>query len=119
MEGLSQKGIQLFVLSSKKTDVLYRNLQSLQLDKYFTDWIGSDQVTYYKPHPDGIHTIMKRYGQQPHACIMIGDAIFDIEMGHAAGCHTCAVAWGSHSVTSLQQAKPTYLVKETRELLTL
>lgn len=58
---LKQHGLLLFVVSSKKTDVLYRNLEKLQLDQYFTDWIGSDQVDHYKPHPDGILKIVERY----------------------------------------------------------
>lgn len=112
-----QSMFSLFVVSSKKTDVLYRNLQKLQLDTFFTDWIGSDNVTHYKPHPDGIYKIAERHGLQPSQCIMVGDATFDIQMGKAAGCNTIAVHWGSHEEAELRREQPTFYAYETRDLL--
>lgn len=110
------QGFLLFVLSSKKTDVLYRNLQKLQLDRFFTDWIGSDQVAHYKPHPDGIFKIIERHSLKVSECTMIGDAIFDIQMGKAAGCETVAVNWGSHSKEQLQKEEPTFFAHEVNDL---
>ena len=43
------KDKQLFVVSSKKTDVLIRNLEILDIDHLFTEVIGSDKVNHYKP----------------------------------------------------------------------
>lgn len=109
----------LFVVSSKKTDVLYRNLQKLQLDRFFTDWIGSDQVEHYKPHPDGILKIVERYSLNVTECAMVGDAIFDIQMGKAAGCKTVAVNWGSHSKMQLLKEEPSFFAHEVRDLYQL
>lgn len=113
---LQQQGFSLFVLSSKKTDVLYRNLQKLQLDAYFKDWYGSDKVDHYKPHPDGIYKIAECYLLDMSNCIMIGDATFDIQMGKAAGCQTVAVNWGSHSKEQLLNEQPTYFAHEVNDL---
>ena len=111
-----QHGLSLFVVSSKKTDVLYRNLQKLQLNSFFTDWIGSDQVNHYKPHPDGILKIAARYSLNVSDCVMVGDATFDIQMGKAAGCKTVAVNWGSHSKTQLQKEQPNFFAHEVKDL---
>ena len=116
---LQQHGLLLFVVSSKKTDVLYRNLQKLQLDRFFTDWIGSDQVEHYKPHPDGILKIVERYSLDITKCVMVGDAIFDIQMGKAAGCETVAVNWGSHSQMQLLKEEPSFFAHEVRDLYNL
>lgn len=116
LSSLKQHGLLLFVVSSKKTDVLYRNLQKLKLDQFFTDWIGSDQVEHYKPHPDGIYKIIERYSLNTMDCVMIGDAIFDIQMGKAAGCKTVAVNWGSHSKTQLLEEEPTFFAHEVNDL---
>lgn len=113
---LQQHGLLLFVVSSKKTDVLYRNLQKLQLDCFFTDWIGSDQVEHYKPHPDGIFKIVERYSLKVTECVMVGDAIFDIQMGKAAGCKTVAVNWGSHSKKQLLKEEPSFFALEVKDL---
>ncbi len=48
---------------------------------------------------------------------MIGDAIFDVQMGKAANCLTCAVTWGSHSKETLQAEQPDFIVDETLTIL--
>lgn len=113
---LKQQGLLLFVVSSKKTDVLYRNLKKLELDHFFTDWIGSDQVDHYKPHLDGILKIVTRYSLNVTDCVMVGDATFDIQMGKAAGCKTVAVKWGSHSKTQLLKEEPSFFAHEVNDL---
>lgn len=117
LQRLHDEGLQLYVLSSKKSDVLYRNLQKLELDQYFTDWYGSDKVAQYKPHPDGIYKIAERYQLDLSQCIMVGDATFDIDMGKAAGCQTIAVNWGSHSKQQLLDVQPTYFAQQVPELV--
>lgn len=116
---LHKKGFLLFVVSSKKTDVLHRNLQKLELDYYFTDWIGSDQVEHYKPHPEGILILLDRYSLKPEEAIMVGDTIFDLQMAKAAGVHSCGVTWGSHPKEKLQEKKPTFLFDEVQQLAKL
>lgn len=119
LNALRDEGLLLFVVSSKKTDVLHRNLQKLELDQFFTDWIGSDQVEHYKPHPDGILKIAERYSLNVKDCAMVGDAIFDIQMGKAAGCKTVAVNWGSHAKEQLLNEKPTYFAHDVKNLFQL
>lgn len=67
---------------------------------YFKDWIGSDQVENYKPHPDGIRKLIKRYNLSEKDILMVGDAIFDIQMTKAANVESCTVTWGSPSKKS-------------------
>lgn len=81
--------------------------------------IGSDQVENYKPAPDGVLYIVKQYGLSTHQTVMIGDAIFDIQMGKAAGVQTCAVTWGAHDAAELADQHPDFLIKQVDELLNL
>ena len=119
LEKLVQEDKQLFVVSSKKSGVLLRNLQTLQIDTYFKDIIGSDKVTHYKPHPDGILKLVELYDLNPEETIMIGDAIFDLQMAKAAGVQSCGVTWGSHSKEKLQKENPTILIDEVKQLASL
>lgn len=119
LDALHEQGLLLFVVSSKKTEVLYRNLRKLQLEHFFTDWIGSDQVEHYKPHPEGILKILELYTLKPEETIMIGDAIFDLQMAKAANVHSCGVTWGSHPKEKLQEENPTFLVDEVYQLAEL
>lgn len=117
LQNLQSLNFSLFVVSSKKSDVLFRNLQNLNLTHYFTDWIGSDQVSHYKPHPEGILQIFERHGLNPGDCVMVGDAIFDLQMGKAANCKTVGVAWGSHSKLELLKEEPTFFADQVIDLM--
>lgn len=119
LQSLVQHEKQLFVVSSKKSDVLLRNLQTLNIDKYFKDIIGSDKVSNYKPHPEGILKIVELYTLKREETIMIGDTIFDLQMAKDAGVHSCGVTWGSHRKEKLLEEKPTFLVDVVQQLVKL
>ena len=106
------KDKQLFVVSSKKTDVLIRNLEILDIDHLFTEVIGSDKVNHYKPSPDGINYILNKYQLENEETIYIGDAIFDMQMANSAKVASCAVTWGTHSIEELKSENPTYIIHE-------
>ena len=110
------KDKQLFVVSSKKTDVLIRNLEILDIDHLFTEVIGSDKVNHYKPSPDGINDILNKYQLENEETIYIGDAIFDMQMANSAKVASCAVTWGTHSIEELKSENPTYIIHEVTEL---
>lgn len=110
------KDKQLFVVSSKKTDVLIRNLEILDIDHLFTEVIGSDKVNHYKPSPDGINYILNKYQLENEETISIGDAIFDMQMANSAKVASCAVTWGTHSIEELKSENPTYIIHEVTEL---
>lgn len=116
LQKLTSEEKQLFVVSSKKSDVLLRNLQTLKIDTYFKDIIGSDKVTHYKPHPDGILKVMKQYGLTQEETVMIGDAIFDLQMAKSANVFSCGVTWGSHKREKLLNEEPTFLIDEVNQL---
>lgn len=109
----------LFVVSSKKSDVLLRNLQTLSIDHYFHEIIGSDKVTNYKPHPEGILKIVEDYQLNKETTIMIGDATFDLQMAKSAGVNSCGVTWGSHPEEKLAEENPTFLIQNVQDLLCL
>ena len=117
LEILNKRKVPCFVVSSKKTAVVKRNLAAQDLVAFFEEIIGSDAVTHYKPHPEGINKVVAHYQFDPTKTIMIGDAIFDIQMGKAAGVNTIAVTWGSHDPKKLAEENPDALVDAPREIL--
>ena len=119
LQNLRHSGKKLYVVSSKHSTALKRNLEFLEIASYFEGVIGSDQVENYKPAPDGVLYIVKQYGLSTYQTVMIGDAIFDIQMGKAAGVQTCAVTWGAHDAAELADQHPDFLIKQVDELLNL
>ena len=119
LQTLYTSGKPLFVVSSKSTHVLLRNLQALNIAHFFTAITGADDVSHYKPHPEGILQLVERFNLAKAETIMIGDATFDIQMAHAAGVASCGVSWGSHGAEKLAAEKPTHLIASMKELLTI
>ncbi|WP_283678529.1 HAD family hydrolase [Lentilactobacillus sp. Marseille-Q4993] len=117
LEKLVERGKSLFVVSSKHSTALLRNLAALDIANFFTGVIGSDQVKEYKPAPDGVLQVLDHYKQKANNAVMIGDAVFDLQMGKAAGVKTCGVSWGAHDVDSLISEHPDYLLNKPEELL--
>lgn len=106
----------LFVVSSKNSESIERNLRNLKIRHFFKDVVGCDQVKHYKPAPDGILLLLDRYHLTKDDSIMIGDARYDLQMGKAAGVHTCGAAWDAFSVKSLQNEHPTYIIDSPSQL---
>lgn len=119
LEQLLRKKKQVFVVSSKKTDVLLRNLDHLGLGRFIQEAIGSDKVTRYKPDPDGINYIIQNHHLNPARSIYIGDAIHDIQMAKAAGIKSCGVTWGAFDAKALLRENPDYILNEADEINTI
>lgn len=70
-----------------------------------------------KPHPSMVWQALADAGADPANAVMIGDTVYDIHMGKAAGCRTIGVAWGYHPVDELRAAGADHLVETTEELM--
>ncbi len=55
-----------------------------------------------KPAPDMILDVLDRYGVEAERAVMIGDTVFDVEMGRNAGVRSIGVSWGYHEVEALE-----------------
>lgn len=69
-----------------------------------------------KPHPGMILQAMAATGAEPRDTVMIGDAVFDIDMAHAAGVKVVAVSWGFQPSAVLERARPHVMVNNFNEL---
>jgi phosphoglycolate phosphatase len=70
-----------------------------------------------KPHPSMIYQALADGGAQAHQAVMIGDTVYDIHMGRAAGCRTIGVGWGYHPLGELREAGADHLVETMEELM--
>ncbi|KRL93142.1 HAD family hydrolase [Levilactobacillus hammesii] len=116
---LNARGKRLYVVSSKHSTPLQRNLDQVGLGQSFAAICGSDRVAHYKPAPDGILDLMARFDLDPQHSVMIGDAKYDIRMGHNAGVATAGAMWGAADPASVKAEKPTYLLDTPAALLEL
>ncbi|MFC6289697.1 HAD family hydrolase [Levilactobacillus angrenensis] len=116
---LKNQGARLFVVSSKHSVPLQRNLDQIGLGQTFEAISGSDTVAHYKPAPDGILSLLQRFDLDAKQSVMIGDAKYDMQMGNNAGIATAAAMWGAADPASVKAEQPTYLLQTPSELLTI
>ena len=72
-----------------------------------------------KPHPSMIHQALVDSKAAALDAVMIGDTVYDVKMGVAAGCKTIGVGWGYHPLDELREAGADYLVETMDELHTV
>lgn len=61
-------------------------------DYFDTVWCADDGPG--KPNPFMVEQAMGAVGAEPHKSLMIGDSVFDMQMGRAAKVKTLGVSWG-------------------------
>ncbi len=80
---------------SNKLEALSMNvLDALDLLKYFDYIAGGDTVAEKKPSPVPIFNALSHFDVQPGEAFLVGDSIYDIEAGVAAGVKTVAALYG-------------------------
>lgn len=96
----------LAVATGKGRLGLERSLTQNDIEGYFVSLQSADNNPS-KPHPGMLHSAMADAGVGTDSTVMIGDAVFDIEMAAAAGVRSIAVAWGLQPVAALRAAGAT------------
>ncbi len=69
-----------------------------------------------KPHPSMVYQAMADAGTDGSGTVMIGDTVYDILMGKAAGAKTIGVSWGYHPVIELREAGANAIAETMEEL---
>ena len=83
---------------------------------FFDEVLGSDGLSNYKPHPEGLWRLLERFQVAPQAAIFIGDSPLDVRAGREAGVATAAALWGAGSRESLEAAGPDFLLEQPAQL---
>lgn len=105
-----QKGINLTVASSKGKEALVKILKKQEIHHLFSFVGGEEDTKHKKPSPDIVNLIMNTYNYLPEECLVVGDTIFDIEMGQRANVVTCGVTYGNNTKEELEKQGPNYLI---------
>lgn len=114
---LKRRGVRMAVCTSRDRQSLSLIMQPRGLRQFFeTEVTGSDNIKA-KPLPDMVLALLCRMQLSADDVLVVGDTTFDIEMGNAAGCDTCAVTYGNHTPDQLREAMPTYMTGNFRDLL--
>lgn len=116
LDTLRTAGVRLGVFTSGVTEAALIRLRHAGLRDFFEAVIGGDQVTNYKPHPEGLQRLLDQFKVEPQAALFIGDSPLDIQAGRAAGVTTAGVLWGTGTREALTAAQPAQLVEHPQQL---
>jgi 2-phosphoglycolate phosphatase len=103
---LSERGIKLGFVTSKRREAAEMLLEHLGALHYMDVRIGPLEVTQHKPHPEPVQKAMEILGVTPDETVFVGDMHFDVLAGLAAGVETIAVATGYQTRAQLEALNP-------------
>jgi pyrophosphatase PpaX len=112
-------GFRLGVVTSKIGDHAQRELISCGLHGLFTGLVSADDVENPKPHPEPVVRGLEALDLGPSEAIFVGDSLYDLQAGRAAGVRTAAALWGPFNRQQLAAGKPDFWIQNSTDLLTL
>jgi phosphoglycolate phosphatase len=82
------------IISNKSESLSLQVLDSLGLRQFFDFVAGADTLSKKKPSPEPILEVLSRFAVSPRETVIVGDSIYDVEAGRAAGIRTVAAMYG-------------------------
>ncbi|MFZ2263243.1 MAG: HAD-IA family hydrolase, partial [Trichococcus flocculiformis] len=98
------------------TKALLRSLAAVDLLDLMEVVIGLDNMNQHKPNPEGIFTACEKVPMAKEETVMIGDTIYDMQMGKMAGVKTVGITWGGSSPQTLRAENPDRIANSFVEL---
>lgn len=115
---LRKLGLQLGVVTSKRTAAAMPGLIAFDLEPCFDIILTKESTTRHKPDPEPLLEAMRRlHLSDPARVVYVGDSIHDVRCAQAAGCKTVVVDWTYMPVTELRQANPDLWLKKPADLV--
>ena len=95
LAALKAAGIPAAIVSSKPGETIrniFRHQGKLDLLALV---VGGDEVSRYKPDPEGVRLALDRLGLKADRVLFCGDTVIDAATARAGGCDFCAVLNGT------------------------
>ncbi len=118
LEALRSGGLRLGIVTSKATPGTKKSLAACSLDEALFDVIvTSDEPVPPKPDAAPVRLALERLGIPAEDAAFVGDSVWDMRAGRAAGVTTVAALWGPFSERELAPERPDLLLDSIEELL--
>lgn len=86
---LSERGLHAGILTRNSLRNAWTTLEVCGLDAFFERGaVMAREQAAPKPRPDGIHALLQHWGAAPASAVMVGDFLYDLQAGRAAGIAT-------------------------------
>lgn len=92
LQRLQRRGAKVGILTRNTREIALHTLGMIGLGSYFSpETILGREEAVPKPHPEGIEKLLNVWGSDPQEAVMVGDYLFDLQVGRAAGTATIHV----------------------------
>lgn len=112
-------GLNVGVVTSKNRREIEGTLDLLNIRDLLDFYISSEDTPLPKPHPDPVLEALRRADADADATLFVGDSVYDMRSGKAAGVRTGAALWGPFGRSILEPEHPTYLFESPGDLTAL
>ncbi len=119
LEYLAEHGYQLFIATTKQTDVAREVLKHFQLERYFTGIYGGASEI---PKPKLVQNILINYNCPTDKSVLVGDTHYDIHAATKNNIYSIGAAWGFGEDSDISRAdivssSPAELIYHIRQLI--
>jgi len=121
IEHCRSRGIKVVVITRNSNEASARTLEVLGIE---VDMIVSREMADPKPSPEALNFVLGQYNIKPHEMVFVGDYLYDMQAGRAAGVKTVLISpsdsrgeWGSsadHIASDLYEVLD--LIREGRKI---
>ncbi len=116
LSSLKDKGLTLFIATSKPTVFAEKIIKMFKLEKYFDGIIGSELDGSRSAKSEIIGYILEEKSLDKEKCLMVGDRMHDILGANKQDIDSMAVLYGYGSIDEFSELKPTYIVSSVKEI---
>lgn len=107
------------IVTSKTTTLTRRGLAVSGLGPHFDTIIGCDVCERHKPDPQPVEIALDRLQYSPNEAVFVGDSVYDMLAGNAAGVTTIAALWGPFTRDDLAASQPAHYLQRIGDLPSL
>lgn len=111
--------LRLAVLSNKPERATHDILSAFGIDGHFAFVAGGDSFEEMKPSPLPLRRMLQAMDVAAADAAIVGDSVYDLQAGKAAGMTTIAATYGFQTAEMLKALEPDFLVSAFREILQL
>lgn len=116
VDALRASGHPLAIVTSKTGWLAQRGLDTVGLGSHFDVIVGCDTCPLHKPDPGPVLFALEKLGNTPKEAVFVGDSIYDMQAGNAAGVITIGALWGPFTRDDLAPSAPTHFLERISDL---
>lgn len=117
LRSIRESGILLGVATSRSKCSLDLLCQQMGIDGMFHRCMAYEDAEQKKPAPEMVLKLLDYFQVSADDTLVVGDTIYDIQMGQRAGCDTCGVTYGNHTRAQLTAQHATYVIDRFGDLM--